>query len=376
MDFSVPIEGISVEVRRNLLVVRSERPLKTLSSAVFNGGLREANIIVNCQVPKDYDHADPKGYLRCAIREAGFPLDKAVGMMTAVNIRNAAIATKRHGDLTVSSIVTAGLTNAIRVGEIIFEKKVGTINVILLIDGDLTGGCMVDALKTAVEAKTVALRELDVRSSVSFEPASGTSTDSIVVACTGRGRKFKYAGTATEIGGLIGKSIIEAVKDAIRRQDGIISNRPLINRLMERGITLDDLMDAALELFQPHPGIETREKAIRMLRKGFEEALSDVNVAALVISGLRLEEDGRYGLIPGLRGEIFRGDPLFLLADEILGMAIANYIAGTRGLFEFVRFDKMKPGILKRLGPVLDDVICGIIAGVSSNAYSVALEKE
>jgi len=145
---------------------------------------------------------------------------------------------------------------------------------------------------------------------------------------------------------------------------------------MERGITLEDLMDAALELFQPHPGIETREKAKKMLKKGFEEALSDVNVAALVISGLRLEEDGRYGLIPGLKGENFRRDPLFLLADEILGMAIAEYIAGTRGLFEFVRFDKMKPGILKRLGPVLDDVICGIIAGVSSNAYSAALEKK
>jgi alpha-ribazole phosphatase CobZ len=145
---------------------------------------------------------------------------------------------------------------------------------------------------------------------------------------------------------------------------------------MERGITFKDLLDSALELFQPHPGVETEEKALKMLRKGFEQALSDVNVAALVVAGLRLEEDGRCGLIPGLTDKDFRKDPLFLLADEMIGMAIAKYIAGTRGLFEFVRFDKIKPGILKRLGPILDDVVCGIIAGVSSNVYTMALVKK
>lgn len=375
-DLTVPIEGVKVEIIGNLLVVRSEHPLKTLSSAVLNGGLREANIIVNCQVPKDYDHADPQGYLSHAVRKAGFSPERAVGLMTAVDIKKAAAATVQHHDLTVSSIVTAGLSNATKAGENSSTKKTETINVILLINGNLTDCCMVDALKTAVEAKTVALRELDIRSSISFEPASGTSTDSIVVACTKRGKTIEYAGTATKIGEIIGVSVIKAVRNAIRKQEGIVSTRPLINRLRERGITLADLIDSALELFQPHPGVETKEKALKMLREGFEQALSDINVAALVISGLRLEEDGRYGLIPGLTGEDFKKDPLFLLADEILGMAIANYIAGSRGLFEFVRFDKIKPGILKRLGPILDDVICGIVAGVSSNVYTMALVKK
>jgi len=68
------------------------------------------------------------------------------------------------------------------------KVKPGTINTILLIDGNLTESCMVDAVKTATEAKSAALREIDIRSHFSDELATGTITDSIIVACTYRGR--------------------------------------------------------------------------------------------------------------------------------------------------------------------------------------------
>jgi len=55
-------------------------------------------------------------------------------------------------------------------------------------------------------------------------------------------------------------------------------------------------------------------------------------------------------------------------------MAIAEYIGGTKARFEFVRYDTKKPGILGRLGPFVDDVICGLIAGVSSQMYTEALK--
>ncbi len=64
-----------------------------------------------------------------------------------------------------------------------------------------------------------------------------------------------------------------------------------------------------------------------------------------------------------------------LVADELLGMTIANYIAGAKGIFEFVRFDQNKPGILSKLGPITNDAIGGLIAGCSSNMYSQAFRK-
>ena len=140
--------------------------------------------------------------------------------------------------------------------------------------------------------------------------------------------------------------------------------------LFDHGISSDDLLDSYLELFIPHPGLETSEKASEIFKKELGKTLQDPNIASLIIAGLRLEEDGNAGRIPGLKKEDFENDSVNIVADEILGMAISEYIGGTRARFEYVRFDTKKPGILSRLGPFADDVICGVIAGISSKMYS------
>lgn len=149
---------------------------------------------------------------------------------------------------------------------------------------------------------------------------------------------------------------------------------PLLAYLEKKGITLDDLISAALELFVPHPGVETEKEAAALLREEFYDILSDVNVSCLVVACFRAQEDAENGRIPGLSKERFLGRP-GLVADELLGLAIANYIAGVRGVFEFTRFDQAKPGILKKLGPITNDAIGGLVAGVSSNMYTRAFRR-
>jgi alpha-ribazole phosphatase CobZ len=153
------------------------------------------------------------------------------------------------------------------------------------------------------------------------------------------------------------------------------NNFPLLKYLEDHGVTLKDMIDTALELFVPHPGMETREKAVELFKAGFYEALLDVNVAVLEVACFRAEEDARAGRIPLLPVEQFMTRP-GLIVDELLGMTIANYIAGARGIFEFIRFDQVKPGILRKLGPIANDAVGGLIAGVSSRVYSGALEIE
>jgi alpha-ribazole phosphatase CobZ len=150
---------------------------------------------------------------------------------------------------------------------------------------------------------------------------------------------------------------------------------PLQIYLERKGITLKDLIDTALELFVPHPGLETEQAATKMLQEEFLDALSDVNVSCLEVACFRAQEDAENGLIPGLSKERFMGRP-GLIADELLGLAIANYLAGVRGVFEFTRFDQAKPGILKKLGPITNDAIGGLVAGVSSNVYTQAFRKQ
>src|SRR3972149_782555 len=154
------------------------------------------------------------------------------------------------------------------------------------------------------------------------------------------------------------------------------SEKPaLLEYLEQKGIGLKDLLDAGLELFVPHPGLESVEKAAVVLREELLDALADVNVSCLMVAAFRAQEDAERGLIPGLTKERFLGRP-GLVADEVLGLAIAGYIAGTRGVFEYTRFDQAKPGILKKLGPITNDAIAALIAGASSNMYTKALKKQ
>ena len=147
----------------------------------------------------------------------------------------------------------------------------------------------------------------------------------------------------------------------------------ILDVLAEEGISVQDLADTALEMYVPHPGLETREKAEALFKKELKFALSDPNLCLLIYSGILLEREGRAGNLPNLSKKSYEKDLSFIIADEVLGNSIANYISGSKGTFEFVRFDKQKPGILGELGPFMDDVIGGLIGGVSSNMYSRAI---
>ncbi|RLF99285.1 MAG: hypothetical protein DRN49_04595 [Thaumarchaeota archaeon] len=376
MDVKIPVSMVECYVKKNSLVIQSKDFLKTLSSAVLNGGLCQAKTIINHQVSKSYRHSRPEEYLKRVVKELRLPTP-VVGLMTAANVANFSLQVSKYAEKRyVCAITTAGLSNAAAAGEIVrVNSKFSTINTIILIDGNLTDACMVDLVKTATEAKIIALREFDVRSRISGKQATGTTTDAIVIACTGRGKPLRYGGTATHLGEAVSLTVYRSIKEAIMKEEKLTPERSLISRLKERGITFKSMVEAGMEMLVYHPSMGRREKIAKILAQNLREALSDVNVASLVLAGLRLEEDGQVGLIPGITAKVFQNDPVFLLADELLGMNIANYIAGSCGIFEFVRFDKAKPGILRKLGPFLDDVIGGLIAGASSKMYSQLNKK-
>jgi alpha-ribazole phosphatase CobZ len=149
---------------------------------------------------------------------------------------------------------------------------------------------------------------------------------------------------------------------------------PLLTYLEGKGISLQSLIDSALEMYVPHPGVETEEKAKQLLKEEFLEIFLDVNVSTLIVASFLAQEEAENGRIPGLTKERFLGRP-GLVADELIGIAIATYIGGSRAMFEFVRFDQAKPGILKKLPPLTNDAIGALVAGASSNVYTNAFRK-
>ena len=142
----------------------------------------------------------------------------------------------------------------------------------------------------------------------------------------------------------------------------------IAERLEGMGISLPSMVDAAMVLYVSH-GIPP-EEARGIIAAKLEKAMKDPNVSSLLLAAVLLEEE----LCTRNPDTGIRSDPVFLLSDEIIGMAIAEYIGGTCARFEFTRYDQKKPGILSHLGPFLDDAVAGLIAGCTSRLYSECVE--
>jgi len=184
-----------------------------------------------------------------------------------------------------------------------------------------------------------------------------------MIVISGKGEKISYVGGHTKMGELIARAVKDAVFKAIEKQNSIISERGLEKRLAERGISLKELVDTALFLYIPDPKIGSKNQVKNLLQAEFKKVFKDLNVCSLVMTGLYLKECARRGTIPELPQEKYERYPVDLIADKLLGIQIAEYIGGSRALFEFERYDKKKPGTLKKLSPFLDDIMGGLIAG-------------
>jgi adenosylcobinamide amidohydrolase len=366
MKLNVEIKNISAEIKNQTLVIWSKTPLKILSSALLNGGLIEANGIINVQVPEgsgsdmnDMHWSGPENFLIKAANQLQLSKVKVVGLMTAAEMKNVVASTEKYNDVTISVFVTAGATVAVTAGEPAASKrsqlqKIGTINIIVIVDGNLTDGSMVEVIKTVTEAKTVALRELDIRSRFSGDLATGTLTDSVAVGCTKRGEPIQYAGTFTIIGELIGKCVREGVKKGIFKQENIEPNRPLIGRLADRGLLLETILSQVSE-----GKVTNKSPNYLQLRKRLELILSDPKITSLVIASLRLDEDLAKGLIPKKTPNTV-GQASF---EDIVKSASKCF---SNGSTEY-SFNKSKPEDEAKLGPFTKCVLKGIIKEAHSN---------
>lgn len=217
------------------LIVTFDGARRALSTS---DGMLEARAAVNHAAHPALWHrlgSDSKTYA-VAVRDATanrlqLPHTAVAQMSTAADMDNLAVATLRHGPLTVSVLATAGAkSNALRTGVdagayiegwLGDTPPAGTINIMVLSNIALSDAALARALITVTEGKTAALEDLRVPSS--YTPgvqATGTGTDSIIVVSGQAEPRATYTGGHSRIGELIGKATYQAVIEALGKQNG------------------------------------------------------------------------------------------------------------------------------------------------------------
>lgn len=214
--------GVSFRIGADYVAVRMEREWSVLSNAPVNGGWRRADHLVNRHVSKRYGEFDPVRETKEWLADHGFDADRTVTLLTAAWTDRAVVVKRSETGVTVTTVVTAGVSNAARAGKpgpVYMSPSPGTINILLLVDGRLTDAAMVNTVITATEAKTAALQVLGVTDREG-EPATGTTTDVVAVAvsqCAMEGVVHHYAGLATPLGQAVGQAVYRAVMEALGR---------------------------------------------------------------------------------------------------------------------------------------------------------------
>jgi iron complex transport system ATP-binding protein len=210
------IQGVSVEVDTEGVAVTAATPLVAVSSALVGGGHAVVDAILNVHVPKGFHCAGATTAIAEFARRRGVR-GRYVGLLTAALTEQAEVVTARHGTLTVLAIVTVGLSNRITAAvSPPAHAAAGTINTIVVVDADAAPSALVNAAMTVTEVKTLTLVEAGVKGA-DGRFATGTSTDAIAVAATGRGRRELFGGPISDLGWVVAQAATTALRRGVAR---------------------------------------------------------------------------------------------------------------------------------------------------------------
>ena len=212
----------------NALMLSFAEPRNMLSS---RDGFRKIRVVCNCYTPESIwqiFHARRDSW-QDYLKEILHGVDRSPGEVTAlstgVNMENVAWKEEVFDEFRVLAFVTAGVeSNAMRVGKDVASdierngqfEKLGTINTILFTSASLDLPTLAASFITITEAKSIAMQELDVRSSYNPErQATGTGTDQIIVV-SGQAGECTYVGGHSKIGEMMAKAVTSATICAVK----------------------------------------------------------------------------------------------------------------------------------------------------------------
>ena len=291
-------DNVRLVIKENVLAVICDTPLKTVSSAFYQGGHNQLKAVLNVGVPDGYNdrslHLDPLQLITSSAAKLGLKQDY-LAMVTAAKIQNYSLVTKKLEDFSVSVAATAGCKHGESSGEEMDVKEIGggTINIIVFIDADPTDACMVASVITATEAKSAVLRDFDVRSLYTGDSATGSITDSVSVVTNGKGKAINYAGPASKLGKAVGYCTRKAVTEALVKQEPFWGCRTVLDRLKERHLPLEKL---AAEVSKVE-GLTVDAEGLAEILKNRPQALAQLLAAA------KMDDDAKKNLLPTELGD-------------------------------------------------------------------------
>lgn len=228
--YDLETEGAHLSVYDGNLLITFDRPRCALSTAIYGGGFQHIKYALNRQLmefypsEKDFPGGSVEAYLGLCAEKCGAAPGESSVLLTSADINYYAHKIIRAGSLLIETVATGGVVEtACRASSapLYREEKgvfgpVGTINLMVMMNGKLPDGIMARALITLTEGKTAALEDLGIADVNNGKPATGTSTDGITFITDPEGPLYTDAGTFSELGASLARAAYESVIECIR----------------------------------------------------------------------------------------------------------------------------------------------------------------
>ena len=348
METKICLNDAVLKIDDKSLVIQRDNGFLSIGNSTIGCGIKTVKSIINYgrefgEDTQILSKNEEEKFLHDFIKD-NIVFEPVAGMMGFYKIKNSANVTIDN----ITAIVSADY------------EKTNSMNIIVIVNEKLDEQTLLELFKAVVEAKSAALWDYGVINHFSFDPLSG-GRDSILVACAGtRENRLKIEKDECELQNMVEKCVREAAGVALRNC-GFPKN--VLDFMKDVGVEVEDLVEVGMELLV---GVKKSEELEIKLHNQILKSLEDLNVVSFIIAGIRLEEDYEKHRVKGVNVD---DDPAYLYSDEVMGMAVANQIAGTKAIFNFKRYDEAKPGVIGILGPVLDDVFAGLVAGCMSKIF-------
>jgi len=215
--------GVRVELAERCVLMRADRPHSCVSHAPFGGGwstsrCRAARVIAIHETRNDELTLEVDAIALLEKRMERID-PRGIGMWTSRRVSSAIVIASQADDdhhVRAVALVTAGLSNAVRVGDTPGPLAGwGTINIACHISVPLSTTALLEAMAVAVEARTAAVLEARVGSRRSAGIATGTGTDCVAMMTPEGSPAAAYAGKHTAIGHVVGDAVYRATDTAI-----------------------------------------------------------------------------------------------------------------------------------------------------------------
>ncbi len=366
---------VKVRLEGNSLVVELEEEFNSLSTTVLGGGLRRVNTVVFSQVPEDFSE-DPLKYSLNLVRELSLNPEETLVFLTATDVaRNHVI--KESQDSKIFLIVTLGVDPVACVGGNSLRLKNsrgGTVNMFLGVREKLTLRSLAEMLMLAAGVKALAFSDLYITCGNGLRAFASAVDATAVASYYGEGFREVYVGPVSELGSLITSLLYEALTELLMKELDVNSRFKSLT-----GLSVGEFRDLLFRIYSDLARVPGKgdDEVRELISELVERELRDPNVWLLLASFKAPEVLASRGWVPGLSREEFLEDSRKIVADEVLGIALSEYVNGLRGLMSYYWVERVKGGIKEfgGRGAFEDDLLASFLGSVLSKLLDELLRR-